>query len=122
MTLLIDPPLLVAVGAAIERLVEDHRLRRRLEAAVTVATMAAGVAFYVNAPWTRPFWPLLRIESGRDWMLNSWVLHFDHRTTSPALHLAVTAAFAAYPAWMAIGRRIGAASEVTDNTRDSPLS
>lgn len=106
-TLLIDPPLLLATGAAIERLVEDEAIRRRLEMAATATVAAAGIGFYCNARWTRPFWPLLRIDSGRDWMLNSWILPLDDRGGSPALHVVAAVAFATYPVWTRLGRRLG---------------
>lgn len=107
MTLLIDPPLLVAAGAVVERLVDDERWRRRLRVGVTAAAAATGVAYYTNARWTRPTWRLLSIESGRDWMLNTWLFDFEHERPDPIVHVAAGVAFLAYPAWTLLGRRLG---------------
>ena len=107
MTLLADPPLLVAGSALLERLVPDRRVRRGLQAAFTTAVLGSGIAMYVDAPWTRPLRPLLRISSGRDWMVNSWVLHLDHRAAPRAYDAAAVAAFAAYPLWTRLGQRLG---------------
>lgn len=107
MTLLVDPPLLVTMNAVIERMVVDQRWRRGLQAAATATVMATGMAFYVNARWTRPLWRLLAVESGRDWMLNSWIFHVEHEDPPPVVDLAAGAAFALYPAWARLGQRLG---------------
>lgn len=106
MSFLIDPPLLVGAGVAVERLAPDAATARRIEKAVVATFVVTSVSLYLNRRWTRWLWELCRAESGRDWMLNSGVLHLEHDQPSPIVHAAAAAFFATYPAWMAIGRRL----------------
>jgi hypothetical protein len=120
-TLLIDPPLLVGTGVVIQRLVRDEDWRRRLEAAGTSVTLAAGIGFYTDAAWTRPLWPLLHIRSGRDWMLNTWVGRLESDDPPLRTHLVAALAFAAYPLWTRLGRRL-AAQSTTSTASGAPAS
>lgn len=107
MTLLIDPPLLAMSGVVIERVVPGARLRDGLSVAATAVTLAAGVGFYRNAAWTRPLWPLLRISSGQQWMVDTWVLDLHRRLDAPTRDRVAAVSFAAYPLWLWLGRRAG---------------
>lgn len=104
MSFLIDPPLLIAAGAAIERFAPSEGVADALESA-TVATFIGGsVGLYLNAEPTRWLWELCGAESGRDWMLNSGVFDLEHHNPSNRTHAAAAAIFATYPLWPRIGR------------------
>jgi hypothetical protein len=102
---LIDPPWLYANGRVVARLPERAQAP---VAAATVATFAVtSVSLYLNRPWTRWIWELCRAGDGRDWMLNSGVLHLDHRAPSRRTHAVSAALFASYPLWLWLGLRDG---------------
>lgn len=104
MSFLIDPPLLIAAGAAIERFAPSDEAADLLEAA-TVATFVGGsVGLYLNAEPTRWLWELCGAESGRDWMINSGVLDLEHHNPSSQTHAVAAALFATYPLWPRLGR------------------
>lgn len=105
MSFLADPPLLVAAGAASRRL-RSRRAQRAAETVTVAVFVGTSISLYRNAAWTRPLWKLCRAESGRDWMLNSGLTHFEHRHPGPVVHLLAAALFAAYPAWYRLGTRI----------------
>lgn len=102
-----DPPLLVASGVAIERLVPDERTARAAQRAVLATFFATSIGLYVEAPPTRPLWRLCRARSGRDWMLNSGVFHFDETRAGVGTHVLAAAIFALYPSFVRVGRRLG---------------
>jgi hypothetical protein len=104
MSFLIDPPWLYATGRAYARRTQG-RQAAALGAATVGAFWAVSVPLYLNRRWTRPIWRLCRAEDGRDWMLNSGVLHLDHRDPGPAVHAAAAAVFASYPLWLWLGYR-----------------
>lgn len=104
MSFLLDPPLLAAAGAAIERLAPDER-SARLAARGTVATfVGVSVALYANAPGLGAFWRPFRARNGREFMLTSGLARTDG-PSGAARHAAVLAQFALYPAWLELGRR-----------------
>jgi hypothetical protein len=103
---LVDPPLLVLSGAAIERLSPDERTASVAGNAVVGTFLVTSGALYVNAPWIRWFWKACRAETGRDWMLNSGVFKFDHHRVRWPTHLLSAAIFATYPSWLRAGRRL----------------
>lgn len=105
MSFLVDPPMLVACGAASNLLPED-RARRLVRGAVLATFLGTSIALYANAPWTRWLWKLCRADSGRDWMINSGVTHFEHESPPAAVHVAAAAMFAAYPLWYRLGARL----------------
>lgn len=107
MSFLVDPPLLVAHGAAIGRLAPDERTRRAAEAAVLAVFVGTSVALYFDREWTRPLWEACGARTGRDWMLNSGVFSFDHEHPSRRTHAVAAALFATYPAWLRLGIRLG---------------
>lgn len=107
MSFLVDPPLLVACGAA-ANLLPDERARTRAERAVLATFLGTSISLYLNARWTRPLWKLCRARSGRDWMLNSGVTHFEHERPRAAVHVAAVALFVTYPLWFRLGARLAA--------------
>lgn len=109
MSFLVDPPLLVASGTFIEAAAPDDTTARRLEAAVLGVFVLTSVSLYANARWTRWLARLCRARSGRDWMLNSGVFHFDDAEAGLPTHVVSAAIFCTYPLWIRLGRRLGRA-------------
>lgn len=107
MSFLVDPPLLVASGAVIGSTAPDEQSARRLESAVLSVFVVTSVSLYANARWTHWLARLCRAESGRDWMLNSGVLHIDHEEAGLPTHVLSAGIFATYPLWIRLGRRLG---------------
>ena len=68
---------------------------------------ATSVSLYLDRPWTRPIWRACRARSGRDWMLNSGVLHLDADRPGRMTHVASALLFASYPAFLLAGHRHG---------------
>ena len=95
MSFLIDPPLLVASGAAYGK--ADGPRPGVAGAAATAVFWAAGAAFYTNRRWTRPVSRVFGSRDGQDFMINSGVLDLDYRRHSARTHLAAGLAFATYP-------------------------
>jgi hypothetical protein len=65
------------------------------------------VSLYLNKRWTNPIARACGAEDGRDWMLNSGVLHLDHRNAGRATHAVSALLFATYPLWLYLGWRRG---------------
>ncbi|GIU84971.1 MAG: hypothetical protein KatS3mg008_1746 [Acidimicrobiales bacterium] len=107
MSFLLDPPLLVATGATIERKVADERTRKMLDRLVLGTFIGVSSALYLDLPGLGFIWRPLRARSGRDWMLNSGVFRFEYRDPPPTTHLVAAAIFATYPLWLALGHRLG---------------
>jgi hypothetical protein len=103
MSFLLDPPLLVAHGAAIERCVGEQ-WARAAEAAVLGTFIGVSAGLYRNASWPPRLWPASWAESGRDWMLNSGVFAFEHERPSSSVHWLAVGLFATYPLWLRLGR------------------
>ena len=73
MSFLVDPPWLYANGLAYARLAPEEAqggVARAAGAACLAAFWGAGASLYLNAPWTKPLWPLLPGRDGRDFMVN----------------------------------------------------
>jgi hypothetical protein len=108
MSFLIDPPWLYATGRTY-----GHRMPERTPAARAVSRVTLGaflttsVSLYLNRPWTRPIWRACRAQDGRDWMLNSGVLHLDARRAGRATHAIAALIFTTYPLWLWLGERHG---------------
>lgn len=116
MSFLIDPPLLIAAGAVIERAAPNERAADVLESA-TVATFIGGsVGLYLNAEPTRWLWELCGAESGRDWMLNSGVFDLEHHDPPDRTHVAAAALFATYPLWPRLGRWLARRASARSST------
>jgi len=89
---LIDPPLLVASGAAYGK---AEGPRPRAAAAATIALFwSVGVALYRERRW------------GREFMINSGVLRIPYDPEATRTHLAAAAAFATYPLWLLLGWKL----------------
>lgn len=110
MSFLLDPPLLMAAGAAIERTVPARR-RDLAAAAVTGVFVGGSVALYLEVPGLGFIWRWFRAETSRDFMINSGVFRRPHRNLKWPTHAAAAAMFATYPVWMAIGRHVGRRSK-----------
>lgn len=107
MTLLIDPPLLAAAGYAIGCRVRSLQGAHLAGAAVSAVVLAFSAATFRDAPPFQNVGTRLGGRSGRDLILNSWVLRLDADKRTPARAVSVAALFAAYPVWTAIGVRHG---------------
>jgi hypothetical protein len=103
---LLDPPLLVATGAAIERLSPDEGVARLASRAAVATVVGTSVALYLDAPGLGLIWRPFRAKSGRDFMLNSGLTRFPYKRPSARTHLLAVALFAAYPLWLRAGRRV----------------
>jgi hypothetical protein len=103
---LLDPPLLVTAGAAIERFVADQRLARTLETGVATAFVAGSTAIYLESPAFRRVWESFGEPSGRDFMWNSGVLEVEHEGRGPGVHVLAAGILATYPLWVRLGRRL----------------
>lgn len=106
MSFLVDPPLLVAAGAAIERAVGRERTKRRLAVAVLALFLGTSISLWRNAPWTDRLARACGAESGRDWMINSGVLHLEHDEVTARTQALAALLFATYPLWLRLGRRL----------------
>ncbi|HEY7283239.1 MAG TPA: hypothetical protein VID47_16780 [Actinomycetota bacterium] len=82
---LLDPPMLFTserlTARITKRMTPEHRraARTTLGSGTVAILWATSVSLYLNVGWTRWIWEMWRAESGRDWMLNSDVFHFEHR-------------------------------------------
>lgn len=107
---LVDPPLLFGSGFLTGRLFGRRgRVARGVEAGTLAVFWATSVSLYLNLPWTRWIWEMVRADSGRDWMINSGVFRFEHRNPRPAVHALSAAILATYPVWLRLGVMAGAA-------------
>jgi hypothetical protein len=102
----LDPPLLVASGAVIERLDLDERTARRAGAATVALFVGVSAALYANAPGLRALYRPFGANSGREFMLTSGLAPVDEDAMTPARHAAALSLFAAYPLWLALGRAL----------------
>ena len=107
MSFLLDPPLLVASGAAAERLVgDDPRAIARARTATVAAFVGVSVGLYADvAPLVRA-WPTLGARSGREFMLTSGLAEIDESSIGPARHAAALSLFALYPLWFRLGQAL----------------
>lgn len=106
MSFVIDPPLLVAHGAAIERGVSDPRLARALEVGTVATFIGVSLALYANAPGLKRIWGPFGARSGREFMLTSGLARIDERSIGPVRHAAALSQFALYPLWFKLGAAI----------------
>ncbi len=113
MSFLIDPPLLVATGAALERLAPDEESKKLADKAVLVTFLGISTGLYLNLPGLGFVWKPFRAKSGRDWMLNSGVFRCNYENPPLRTHLAAAAIFATYPLWLKLGHRLARATATT---------
>jgi hypothetical protein len=105
MSFLLDPPMLVATGATIERLAPDERSARTATRAAVAVFVGTSASLYLNLPVTAPIWRLFRASSGRDFMLRSGLFSGPDPRRRLALDALAVALFCAYPSWLALGRK-----------------
>lgn len=104
MSFVIDPPLLVASGAAIEVVSgEDEATARRLRGATVALFVGVSLALYANAPGLERIWRPFGSRSGREFMLTSGLARIDEKRIAPAQHAAALSLFALYPLWVRLG-------------------
>ena len=104
MSFVIDPPLLVASGAAIEAAAgEDERLARRLRVGVVAVFVCVSLALYANLPGLGLIWRPFGARSGREFMLASGLARIDERRIGARRHAAALSLFALYPLWARLG-------------------
>ncbi len=98
--------MLVASGAAIERMAPDPELARKLGWATVGTFVGVSLALYANTPRLGLLWKPFGARSGREFMLTTGLAQVEDRL-SWYQHLAALSLFATYPLWMAVGRRAG---------------
>jgi len=112
---LIDPPWLVSLGYLYGKVtdrIEDAEMRARIRKFLDISTIGTfyitSISLYFNREWTRWIWEMCKAESGRDWMINSGVFHFDHENVSKKGHAISAAMFATYPLALRLGYKLAA--------------
>jgi len=112
---LIDPPWLVSLGYLYGKVtdrIEDAEMRTRIRKFLDISTIGTfyitSISLYFNREWTRWIWEMCKAESGRDWMINSGVFHFDHENVSKKGHAISAAMFATYPLALKLGYKLAA--------------
>lgn len=104
MSFVIDPPLLVASGAAVEAATRGNEPRaRRLRAGVVALFAGVSLALYANAPGLQRIWRPFGARSGREFMLASGLARIDEHRISPPQHAAALLLFLLYPLWVRLG-------------------
>jgi hypothetical protein len=104
MSFVIDPPLLVASGAAIEAAGADEaNARRRLRAGVAGLFVGVSLALYANLPGLGRIWRPFGSRSGREFMLTSGLARVEESRISPPRHAAALSLFLLYPLWIRLG-------------------
>jgi hypothetical protein len=110
MSFLLDPPLLVAAGVAIEQVADDRGTTDRLARGTLAGFLGVSVPLWLDAP-ARPLgwiWRPFGSEGPRDFMINSGVLELPvPRRAQPRDHLLAAVVFATYPLALRFGRRWG---------------
>lgn len=111
MSFLLDPPLLVASGAAAELVSEgDEDRARRLRGGLVGLFVGVSLALYANAPGLGLIWRPFGARSGREFMLTSGLARVDEARIPPARHVAALSLFALYPLWARLGSTLVRAS------------
>ena len=104
MSFVIDPPLLVASGAAIEAVAgEDEATARRLRAGVVALFVVVSLALYANLPGLGRLWRPFGSRSGREFMLSSGLARVDERRIEARQHAGALSLFLLYPLWVRLG-------------------
>jgi hypothetical protein len=106
MSFLLDPPLLVASGAVIERSVPAEQ-RDAAEAATLGVFFGGSFGLYNNVPGLGLLWRPFRAHNGRDFMWKSGVFGVKTEQLDWRMHAAASAIFATYPFFIKLGRRLG---------------
>ena len=103
MSFAIDPPLLVASGAAIERFAPDDRIAAGLKTAAIATFVGVSLALYANHPATDPIRRSFGSRSGREFMLTSGLARIDESRMTARGHALAISQFALYPLWLKLG-------------------
>ncbi len=113
---LIDPPWLVSLGflygKVTDKLIKEEDKKAKVRKFLDVSTIGmfyvTSISLYFNKEWTRWLWEMCKAESGRDWMINSGVFHFDHENVTPLGHAICASLFAIYPLALKLGYKLAA--------------
>lgn len=104
MSFLLDPPLLVASGAAVEASAGgDEIVARRLRRGLVGLFAGVSLALYANAPGLERIWRPFGSRSGREFMLTSGLARVDERRIRLTRHAAALSLFLLYPLWIRLG-------------------
>lgn len=107
MSFIIDPPLLVASGAAIEAVAgEDQAAARRLRRGTVGLFVGVSLALYANVPGLAPIWRPFGSRSGREFMLGSGLAPIAEGGIGRRQHAAALSLFALYPLWARLGAEL----------------
>lgn len=106
MSYLLDPPLLVASGAAVEAASPDEQTARRGRAAVSGLFIAVSLALYANVPGLERIWRPFGSRSGREFMLTSGLGQLRRRSLKQHHHVAALSLFLMYPIWAWLGGQL----------------
>ncbi len=110
---LLDPLLLLFTGWCVSLLLSRQRVHIRpvvMKGTVIVTLIVywgTSVSLYFDLEWTRWLWEMCGAETGRDWMLNSGIFHFDYRHPTWLTHLLSFLIFLTYPIWILWGLAVG---------------
>ncbi len=104
MSFLLDPPLLFASGALIERRLPADQ-RDVAEVATLGVFFGGSFGLYNNVPGLGLLWRPFRARNGRDFMWNSGVFSVPTERLDWPMHAAAAAIFATYPFFIKLGRR-----------------
>jgi hypothetical protein len=106
MSVLVDPPLLVAKGEAIARMLPERAqggVARALGAAVVGTFWGVAAAIWLDHPATVPVRKALGYRSGREFMLRFPLPDRGRRREDPRETALGIAALASYPLWLRLG-------------------
>lgn len=104
MSFVLDPPLLVASGAAAELAAgEDAAAARRLRGGIVALFVGVSLALYANLPGLGFIWRPFGSRSGREFMLTSGLSRLDRSRLGWRRHVAALSLFALYPLWAQLG-------------------
>ncbi|MDI3312818.1 MAG: hypothetical protein QJR12_00580 [Mycobacterium sp.] len=106
MSFLFDPPLLIAAGVLIERVVPEEN-RDIAEAATVGLFFGTSFGLYQNVPGLGVMWRPFRAQNGRDFMWNSGIFALNTAQLGWPMHAVAGAMFASYPFFIMLGRRLG---------------
>ena len=110
---LLDPFLLFITGFCMAWIASKRppHVRPLIFRLMFVVTMiiywGTSVSLYFDLEWTRWLWEMCGAATGRDWMLNSGVFHFDYVHPSITTHVVSFLIFTTYPFWLILGWVLG---------------
>ena len=110
---LIDPFLLFLTGLGAGWLAVRLPIARRspfLKGTVVVTLLVywgTSISRYFDLEWTRWLWEMCGSASGRDWMLNSGIFHFEFKNPGWLTHVLSALIFATYPLYLLVGLALG---------------